>query len=180
MGILDRIILTVYTFILTLLSLGVVLFGLRLIPSELIRTSLDLIEGRWEASLVGLVFFLVSIRLLLAGTRSKNNRSQTMIIHNSMGDVHIAIDAIENLVMKASRHAKGVRGVKAKASYQQDGLRVSVKAVISPDTHVPEVTAEMQQLIQESVKETLGIDLIHVNIVVENITNDFKAKHRVE
>lgn len=180
MGILDRIILTIYTFLLTFLSLGVVLFGLRLIPSELIRTSLDLIEGRWEASLVGAVFFLVSIRLLLAGTRSKNLQVKTLVIHNSRGDVHIALDAIENLVAKAARHAKGVRGVKVKALHRPEGLNVSVKAVISPDTHVPEVTAEMQQLIQESVNNTIGIDLTNIHIVVENITNEFKTKHRVE
>lgn len=179
MGIFDRIILTVYTFSLTFLSLGVVLLGLRLIPMEFAWTSIAYLYGRWEASLIGAVFLLVSIRLLLAGSRTRT-RSDTLVQHNAMGDVHIAIDAIENLITKAARQAKGVRGVKVKVGQTEKGLSASLRAVVSPESNVPTVTADIQQRIHEHVRHTIGVELIDVSIMVENISNEFKTKHRVE
>lgn len=179
MGIFDRIILSIYTFTLAFLSLGVILISLRLISLEQVRTSISLIYGQWEAGLVAAVFLLVSIRLLLAGLRSRRG-SGTIIHHNDMGDVHISLTAVENLVEKAARHVRGVRGVKVAAGHTPAGLKVRVRAVISPESNVPAVTAEIQRRVGEYIKNTVGVELADMHIFVENISNDFKTKHRVE
>lgn len=179
MGIFDRVILTIYTFLLTILSFGVVLLGLRLVPLELAWTSLYYIYGQWEAALAGAVFLLVSVRLLLAGSRSRSVKD-TIIHHSDMGDVYIAIDAVVNLVSKVARHTKGVRSVKVHISQNPQGLAVELKSTVSPDTNVPAVTAEMQRRIQDAVKHTIGVDLTDIKIVIDNISNDFKTKQRVE
>ncbi|MBP2653004.1 MAG: hypothetical protein H6Q73_573 [Firmicutes bacterium] len=181
MGIFDRIILTIYTIMLALLSLGVIVISLplRLIPLELIGTSILSVYGHWEASLAGAVFFLVSIRLLLAGIRSRRNENNTIVHHNELGDVHISITAVENLVEKVARHVRGVRDVKVSAKHTTNGLRVNLKATVSPDTHIPTITAEMQQKIFDNIKNTIGVELADMRVIVENISNDFKAKHRV-
>lgn len=179
MGIIDRIILSIYTLLLAVLSVGVILISLGLIPLELIWTGISHISGQWEAGLVGVIFLLISIRLLLAGMRSKRVRD-TIVNHNEMGDVHISLDAIKNLVEKTSRQTRGVRGVKVRVINNSKGLRVSLKAVVSPEVHVPSVSAELQQRIHEYIKNTVGVELVDVEILVENISNDFKAKQRVE
>ncbi len=179
MGIFDRIILSIYTLLLAFLSLGVILISLRLISLEQVWTSISLIYGQWEAGLVAAVFLLVSIRLLLAGLRSRRNGS-AIVHHNEMGDIHISLDAIENLVEKAARHVRGVRGVKVVASHSPAGLTMRLKAVISPESNIPTVTAEIQQRVNDYVKNTVGVELTDMHILVENIANDFKSKHRVE
>lgn len=179
MGIFDRIILSIYTFLLTFLSLGVILMSLRLIPLETVGTSISLLYGQWEAGLVGAVFLLVSIRLLLAGLRSRRGR-KTIVHHNDMGDVHISLDAVENLVEKTARHIRGVRGIKVNATHTGSGLTVNLRAVVSPESNVPNVTAEIQSRVHEYIKNTVGIELVDMRIFVENISNDFKSKHRVE
>jgi uncharacterized alkaline shock family protein YloU len=179
MGIFDRIILSIYTFLLAFLSLGVVLISLRLIPLDLVWTSISIIYGQWEASLVGAVFLLVSIRLLLAGLRSRRGKD-TIVHHNEMGDVHISLDAVENLVEKTARHVRGVRGVKVSANHSKQGLKLSLKAVISPECHVPTVTAEIQQQVQDYIRSSVGVELVEMRIFVENISNEFRTKQRVE
>ena len=179
MGIIDRIILSIYTLLLAFLSIGVILLSLRLISLELVWTGISHISGQWEAGLVGAVFLLISIRLLLAGMRSRKAKD-TIVHHNEMGDVHISLDAIKNLVEKTSRHTRGVRGVKVRVSNHSKGLKVALKAVVSPEVHVPSVSAELQQRIHEYIKNTVGVELADVEIIVENISNDFKAKQRVE
>ncbi|HWR09962.1 alkaline shock response membrane anchor protein AmaP [Sporomusa sp.] len=179
MGIIDRIILSIYTFLLAFLSFAAILLSLRLIPLELAWTSIAHMYGQWEASLVGAVFFLVSIRLLLAGLRSRKAKD-TIVHHNEIGDVHISLDAVENLVEKMVRHIRGVRGIKVKVALATQGITVKIKAVVSPESHVPTVAGEIQKRVHEYIKNTVGIDLADVQVTVENISNDFKAKQRVE
>jgi uncharacterized alkaline shock family protein YloU len=181
MSIFDRIILTIYTIMLALLSLGVIVISLplRLVPLELIGTSISSIYGHWEASLVGVVFFLISIRLLLAGIRSRRKENNTIVHHNELGDVHISITAIENLVEKVARHIRGVRDVKVSAKHTTNGLKINLKATVSPDTNIPTITAEMQEKVFDNVKNIVGVELADMLVIVENISNDFKPKHRV-
>lgn len=179
MGIIDRIILSIYTLLLAFLSLGVMLLALQLIPLSLVWTSISHIYGQWEASLIGAVFFLVSIRLLLAGVRS--HRGKNIIVHHTeMGDVQISLQAVENLVEKTARYVRGVRGVKVNVIQSNQRLQVTIRAVVSPENNVPAVTAEIQNKVHEYIKNTVGVELIDVRILVENISNDFKSKQRVE
>ncbi|MDF2501608.1 MAG: hypothetical protein K0Q77_2322 [Anaerosporomusa subterranea] len=178
MGILDRIILTIYTFLLTFLSLGVILLSLRLISMDWVRTSIESIAGRWEAGLVGAVFLLVSLRLLLAGLRSRRG-GKSITHHTNLGDVHVSLDAVENLVEKTARHTRGVRGVKVSVQHANAGVSIILKIVVSPDSNIPAVTDEIQQRVSESIKNTVGVEPVDIRVVVDNIANDFKAK-RVE
>lgn len=178
MGILDRIILTIYTFLLTFLSLGVILLSLRLISTDWVRTSIDSIAGHWEAGLIGAVFLLVSLRLLLAGLRSRRG-GKSITHHTNLGDVHVSLDAVENLVEKTARHTRGVRGVKVSVQHVDAGVSVMLKIVVSPDSNIPTVTDEIQQRVSESIKSTVGVEPADIRVMVDNIANDFKAK-RVE
>ena len=178
MGILDRIILTIYTFLLTFLSLGVILLSLRLISMEWVRTSIESISGRWEAGLVGAVFLLVSIRLLLAGLRSRRN-GKLIKHHTDFGDILVSLDAIENLVEKTARHIRGIRGVKVSVDHSQSGVTIMLRIVVSPDSNIPTVTEEVQQKVNDAIKNTVGVEPAEIRIKVDNIANDFKAK-RVE
>ena len=179
MGIFDRIILSIYTFFLAFISLGVILLALQLIPIDFVLNGISRIYGQWEASLVGAVFLLVSVRLLLAGIRS--SRGKSMVIHHTdMGDVQVSLSAIENLVEKTARHIHGVRGVKVNVTQGDHGLKVGIKAIVSLESNIPSVTADMQAAVLKYIKNTVGVDLADVKIVVENISNEFKARQRVE
>lgn len=179
MGIIDRIILSIYTLLLSFLSMGVILLSFRLLSLDWVWTSLSHLYGQWEAGMVGLVFFLVSIRLLLAGLRSRKIK-ETIVHHLEMGDVHISLDAIKNLVEKTARHTRGVRDVKVSVQHDAQGLKISLKTVVSTESHVPTVSAELQQRVQAYIKNTVGVELVDIRIVVTNISNDLKSKQRVE
>jgi uncharacterized alkaline shock family protein YloU len=179
MGIFDRIILSLYTLLLAFLSLGVILLSLRLISLVSLETSLNHIYGQWEAGLLGAVFFLVSIRLMAAGLRSRRGK-EAIVHHNDFGDVHIMLSAIENLIEKTARHTRGVRGVKIRVERQGQQLNVEIRAVVSPESNVPAVSNEIQRRVYDHIQNTVGIELTDVRVLVEDISNDFKVKQRVE
>lgn len=181
MGLFDRVILAIYTLLLAFLSLVAIAAGLRLIPLPYIWTSVASAYGRWEMALLAAVFFLVSVRLLLAGVRTR--RHKAALIHRSeIGDIQIALDAVENLMEKAARHTRGVRGAKARVTRDEQGLAVTIHAAISPESSVPDVSAQIQQRVRDYACKTVGVELNDVRVLVDAITNEFpgKARRRVE
>ena len=179
MRIVDRIILSLYTLLLTVLSVGVILLSLRFISLEQAASCLFYIYDQWQAALAGAIFLLVSIRLLLAGLRSRSS-SDAIIHNNELGQVQISIAAVENLVEKAARHIKGVREVKVKVFLRDNGINIKLRTVISPECNVPEVAAQIQQKVYKHLQETVGVEAAQVEIKVDDISNDFKLKQRVE
>lgn len=179
MSIIDRIILSIYTILLMLLSLISILLSLKILPQDYWQTGLLLIYGRWEAALVGGVFFLVSIRLLHAGLRSR--RGPNKIVHQTeMGVVEISIGAIEDLIAKTARHTRGVRNAKVHIRQLGDEVKVDMRVVVGPEYNIPKVAAEIQQRTQEYLKNTVGVSMTEVRIMVNDISNEFKSKTRVE
>jgi uncharacterized alkaline shock family protein YloU len=179
MKIFDRCILSIYTFLLTFLGLGVVLLAFNLLSLSWVWTGLTYLLGQWETGLIGIVFMLISLRLFLASIHFRRDGG-TIVHHTDQGDIHITLAAVENLVEKTARHTRGVRAVKVKVEHNGDALKVIVKAVVSPESHVPTVGSEMQKRIDEYIKNTVGVELTDIEILVENISNEFKAKQRVE
>lgn len=178
MGILDRFILAIYTLALIAVSLGVILFSLRLIPLEWVLTGLDYISGRWEASLVGALFLLLSIRLLLAGTRGRREPN-VITQHTDMGTVQITLTAVESLVEKGVQGIRGIRGTNVNVRHSQAGLKIKLKVAVIPDINVPATTEEIQTKINETLKNTIGIEPTDIQVVVNSIANDGKVR-RVE
>ena len=179
MGIIDRIILSIYTILLTVLSLIAILLSAKILPQEYWQQGLSLIYGRWEAALIGGVFFLVSIRLLLAGLRSR--RGPNKIVHQTeMGVVEISIGAVEDLIAKTARHTRGVRNAKVQVKQLAEEVKVDLRIVVGPEYNIPKVAAEIQQRTQEYLKNTVGISMSEVRILVNDISNEFKSKTRVE
>ena len=179
MSIIDRIILSIYTILLTVLSLIAILLSAKILPQDYWQQGLSLIYGRWEAALIGGVFFLVSIRLLLAGLRSR--RGPSKIVHQTeMGVVEISIGAVEDLIAKPARHTRGVRNAKVHIKQLAEEVKVDLRIVVGPEYNIPKVAAEIQQRTQEYLKNTVGISMSEVRILVNDISNEFKSKTRVE
>jgi len=179
MSIIDRIILSIYTILLMVLSLIAIMLSVKILPQDYWQQGLSLIYGRWEAALIGGVFFLVSIRLLLAGVRSR--RGSNKIVHQTeMGVVEISIGAVEELIAKTARHTRGVRNAKVHIRQLGDEVKVDMRIVVGPEYNIPKVAAEIQQRTQEYLKNTVGVAMTEVRIMVNDISNEFKSKSRVD
>ncbi len=179
MGIVDRIILSIYTLLLIVFSAGLVLLSFNLLSLDFVWTSLMKIPGQWETALFGLILLGFSIRLLFAGIRTSNLKD-TIIHHTEMGDVHVSLAAVENLVEKTARQVRGVRSVKVRVTSISQGVKVYIKAIISPESSIPTVGADIQKKVHDYIKNTVGVELVEIRIFVNNISNEFKVKQRVE
>jgi uncharacterized alkaline shock family protein YloU len=189
MLIIDRIILAIYTLAMAIVSLGVVVLTLRLFPEDVVWTNLIFLISRWETGGIAALFMLISLRLFKVSFSSSKLQSsdEAIVIHGTLGDVRVAIIAIKNLVDKVARSIKGVRDVKInvnvvsnkQGNMEDTAVRIKIKIVVGPESNVPEISDQMQQLVKDKLKNTVGIDVGEIDIVVENISNATVQKQRV-
>lgn len=179
MGITDRIMLTIYTASLGLLSFIFLLmsFGWH-VPLDVVGTSLRDPQGRWLVGIIAGFFLVISARFVYFALRKKY--SGLAVVHEtSLGEVRISLDAVENLVKKIARQVQGVRDVKGHVRLAPSGLRVVLRAVVSPDISIPSVSNEVQSSVKAYVRNVVGVDVAEVSVHVENITAEVR-RSRVE
>lgn len=179
MGIFDRIILTIYTFALAVVSAAFVALAAGwLAPLDYIRHVLENDHGRWVTGLSSGVFFIASVRLLYFAFR-RRGRGRAVFHETQMGEVRIALDAVENLVSRVARHQRGVRDVRAEATVHDGGVSIYLRTWVSPDISIPDLTDMLQREIMRQVRNVVGAEVTEVRIHVVNLAAESR-RARVE
>ncbi len=179
MGIFDRIILTIFTLIVAVFSGLVILLAAGwLAPLEVFWTSLLDISGRWIIGSAAGLTFIMAVRFVYYGFH-RVGADQTLVHESDLGEVRISIGAVENLVRKVARQVKGVRDVRGWVIPGGGRLNVRLRAVISPDVSVPDVSGNIQNAVRDCLSNVVGVEAGEVRVFVENISNEAR-RGRVE
>jgi len=181
MGILGRIVLLLYTLSLAVISalvLGMSALGW-LTPLDWVRTSLTADpNGRWTVGIASLVFLVVSIVFIIY-TFTPRYPIRALVHETDLGEVHVTLEAIENLVKKVTRQIRGIRSVKARVATTGGGLEIWLRTVMSPDVSVPAVSEEIRTTLKGYVKNVVGAEVAEVHVYVTDISSESR-KGRVE
>ncbi|MFO7172624.1 MAG: alkaline shock response membrane anchor protein AmaP [Bacillota bacterium] len=177
MGVLDTIILTIYTICLAILSFLMVLYALvpEWIPLPEWIDSLHFGAGRVAVFLVGAAFFAVSLRLILMAF-TRRGAGPALVHETPLGEVRIALSAVENLIRRVARGVRGVREVRATVTQGPGGLVAELRGVISPDVSIPEVSGALQEEVRACVRRVVGAEVTEVRVFVENIASDTRRR----
>ncbi len=174
----DRVLLTVYTIFITILIgiFSAIMLG-STAPLSLIGDFLY--PGRPEIFIPLAAFaILAGIRLFwISLYKPKANTKHVVLAEGAMGQVKVAISAIENLVEKLVSKIDGVREVTSKMFETQQGVGIDVRASVTPDLNVPAVSDEIQNRVKDRVYEVTGLTVSTVKVSIENIS---AKKPRVE
>lgn len=168
MGPFDRALLAVYSFFLSAIFIlfSAIMLGWTA-PVVFLRELFY--PGRPE------VFWPLMAVLVLAGARlfwvslGKKQEKYVELDENSMGNVRIAIAAIESLVEKVVTQISGVRELKSRITAAPQGVNIQLRVVVTPEVNFPQLSGEIQRLVTERVTEVTGIAVNSVRVFVENI-----------
>jgi len=177
-GLIDRIVLSIYTFSLAIISGLMVLVAIApewLQPHVWLQDALRTPNGRVIIGLVGGSFFAVSVRLIMFAF-TRQGGGQPVVYESSLGEVHISLGAVESLVKKTARSVKGVREMKAIITHAKDGLHAQLVGTVSPEVSIPEVSEEIQSTVRQYVKRVVGVEMAEVRIEIENIAADGRTR----
>lgn len=175
MNIFDKIMLTVYTLFIMFISIVVILFSTQIISLDFFSTSLSMLYGRWETSIVGLVLLLISLRLFFLNIKTERN-PETSIHNGELGNVSITLKAIESLVKKVIGETEDIKDAKIKIHKQNDCISIILKIMINHDVIIPDMTKELQLNIKDYIENTAGISVTDVKVSIENILTEAKQK----
>ncbi|MEX2356539.1 MAG: alkaline shock response membrane anchor protein AmaP [Thermaerobacterales bacterium] len=179
MSIFFQVILAVYTIVLTGVSFLIVLIALGWTePLLLLQASLTHVPGRWTIGIVGLAFFVASIRLLYFVFRFRS-MGETLVHETQLGEVQISLRAVENLVVRAGRQVEGVKELRARVDAGKQGIRVHLRGTVSQDVSIPEISDRLQNVIRRHVRNVVGVEVEEIRVHIEDIGSETRRR-RIE
>ncbi len=138
-------------------------------------TSIFQFAGAIELGLIGIVIFLISIRVLWASIK-REKRVRSVTKQMELGEVKISLEAITTMVNQVAEQTKGIRDVKTNIKADDDGVVIYFKGNVMPDVVIPEVSEELSQDIKAHIENISGILVKEVKILVENVSEEKSKK----
>lgn len=172
MGIPDRIILTLYTFLMAVVAVLVVLCSLSIISQAAINQFLATIPGNWEYAVGGIIILLVSLRLLIAGIGA-TSVSSLILKSSDAGKIFVGKNAIEDYICEIAQEVYGVYNVNCDTKLDDESISVRINASIEPGINIPETTEEIKYNVRDTIKKVLGMEIKEIELFFKQI----KAKN---
>ena len=168
MGIADRIILTLYTLLMAVVSVLVMLCSLGVFPHNALMNFFNQIPGSWIFAVSSVITLLVSLRLLVTGLGMTADTS-LLLSEGDKGKILVGKGAIENYIATLSQEIYGIYNVKVLAKLDKDSIGVRISASIEPGINIPETTSEIKSNVRESIKKVTGIEVKEMEVFFKQI-----------
>ena len=177
MKIIERFSLTVFSFIMLILSLvmSMLIFGwidITFVDNLIIKV---ISNSNYVNITLGVcaVVILLSIKCIFFSGNSKadKGRNDGVLLENDSGKLLISKDTIENLANSVCKDFDSISNVTTKIQIDKDNtLKVFVTLFVRQNVVIKELSANLQAKIKESVKRATDLDINQVNIKVKNIS----------
>lgn len=146
----------------------------------LVSDTVAAIQGRAEFVALFALLLLLSLWLFAAQFSSgkKDSMPRSVVLQAEEGEVRISLNAIDTLVQQAANEIKGVREVKTSFFTKNEGLGVYIRATVTADGSIPELSTQVQKVVRDHVLRIAGIHIEEVKVLIENVTAS--NRNRVE
>jgi len=174
----DRGLLFIYTLFLTIFFLAAVPF----LAGWFDAGSIEYLRSKFSSYFALVYVFLglfifMGARLFWANIRPAPKPKQVIVHEGILGQVGIALPAIEDLVAKVVAQNSGVWDVKASVLSLSEGIGMRVQATVSSDTQIPDLSKLIQEQVKEKILSVAGVTVQQVHVFVHSIAD---RKQRVE
>jgi hypothetical protein len=188
MRVFNIIIIVVNTLLLLILGSLMVALGLSETAGNLILDAHKWMEAAIQASLsarvilisVGLIFVLTSLYTIF-GNIQKRRYERTVVFHNPLGEVMIALGALEDMGKVVRSEVEGLKDIKMRVVARRKGISVTAKVVLWSDANLPKTTELAQESIRRYLHNILGVEQdIRPRIVVSKVVFREPSDERTE
>ncbi|MGE5580389.1 MAG: alkaline shock response membrane anchor protein AmaP [Bacillota bacterium] len=171
MGIIDRVVLSLYALALTVVSFMVLLTSLGWdAPVNLIIDTLRMPTGRTTTGIISGLIFLAGLRFIYYGF--KRPPAQAVVHDTGMGEVNISLVAVKSLVTRVASRTPGVREVRARVRLNPlgNGIEVELDLKVASDANMPDLADKVQKATSSYVHDIVGVTVDSVKVSVSDIS----------
>lgn len=171
MGMVDRVVLSLYAFALTIVSLTVFLASLGwATPLDAMLSVLSAPGGKTSAGIVSFIIFIAGLRFFFYGF--KRAPVQAVVHDTGMGEVNISLVAVKSLVTRVASRTPGVREVRTSVKLNSIGTGVDVELdlKVASDANLPELADKVQKATSSYVHDIVGVTVDSVKVSVSDIS----------
>ena len=185
MKLLDRFILTIFSFIMILLSVISILVLTRVLDITtiyfMISSGMGNELGVKIAIGVFIFFILLAIKaIFLRGEYAEKDYEEfkeSIVLENDDGRLVVSKDTLVNLVDGAASSFKGVSSVDKKLFVDQNmDISVIETIEVTDDTVLKDISNNMQLKIKEVVKKAIDLELKKIDIRIKNVLENENGK----
>ncbi len=179
MSIFDRIILTITSICLGLLSIVLILFPFErpsILSLDNVNEILAFVKGNYWYSGIGVLLLLASIRFIVISVKRNGEKfKDTYIVQRTdHGEINISSETIVGLVQSVADNFTGVRNIKTKVDILEGQLFIDLKGEVSPEINIPETTKELQDKVKEHVEACTGVNVNEIRVIISNVTTPIR------
>ena len=106
--------------------------------------------------------------------------AQLVIRNDSLGQVTVAPSSVRRLVGYEAKSIEGVVETRQTVKKGRDGLRVYIRALLVPEVDTPDVGHILQEKVQKSIREHLGLPVTEVQVATQLEPFDTPRRRRVQ
>lgn len=180
----NRFLLFLYTLAIAVISLGVIVLCLHIVPMYVLVNELKFIISQQETLIGAGLVFLWSIYLLgcaLSSTSSTVKREKEIsLLQGSDGNVKISVTAVEELTERISLAVEGVRSVKSDISIKKQAdaflVEAELKVSIGQNYNVISTSEAIRTAVGNALHSVVGFTDFSVNVSVIDVSNASPSK----
>jgi len=132
-------------------------------------------RGFWW--ILGNVIIVLLVTIYIFGmVFRRRHEEKTIISQTKLGEIRIAVSAVESLVMRACKRIKGVKDAHVGVRAEQSGLDVFIEITVNPDLAIPQISEEIKVKVDEYIYETIGMRFNSVKVLVAKVVNEARAR----
>lgn len=173
--IVDRLILTLYSLCLAVISFFVIIIPFNIKGFANINDGFNLVssmEKNYIYSFVGLIFLIVSIRFLLSGiigNKVKENDS-FLSMKNEYGEIIIYSNTIVGLAQNVVDKFSSIKNIKTSVNLESGQINIQMNGEVMPETSIPDITKELQSKVKEYVETATGAKVGEITVKINNVS----------
>lgn len=168
---LDRVLIFIFALLASALA---VLTALRAFDIDPVKCLFDGMEANfpgllWKLAICGiaLIIVLLAVFTIREITPAKKQRVRYIsLVNTDKGDVKLAVDAINGIVQQSLTNFSGIENTKIGVSGNPDSVDINLTTDFDEGTHLPSLTANMQDTIKRYIESNCGVAVRNVSITV--------------
>jgi len=186
---LDRLISFIFSIIILIISITLILVGIRVVEPRVISDLLStyvLNEGIISEkffnpiTISGIVLLLLSLKTTVFLSLFKVRDRAPISVKSKNGEVQISQDTIINTARSVTLSYENIKDVQARMAKKGSGVVIYEIIQVYVDTNIRELVEAVQEEVKRTVMANIGVNVVDVNIKIKNIFAQKKQEDTVD